>query len=96
MREVYEKYRPSGMEIISFSLDNTEEDWQKSMTAHNYPGINVSDLVGFSSQLFLHYAVNAFPFFVVFDRDKKIALVTSGEEEVALLETKVKELLARK
>jgi thiol-disulfide isomerase/thioredoxin len=92
LRKVYEKYKPNGLEIVSISLDNKEEDWQKSVAAHHYPGINVSDLVGFNSPLAMHYAVTAFPFFVVFDRTKKIAMVTFGADEVPLIEGKVQEL----
>jgi cytochrome oxidase Cu insertion factor (SCO1/SenC/PrrC family) len=96
LNKVYEKYKLSGLEIISFSLDKTDDDWQKSIASHKYPGINVSDLVGFNSPLFLHYNVSAFPFFIVFNKEKKIAMITFGEDEVALVENKVQELLAGK
>lgn len=96
LAEVYEKYKQQGLELISFSCDNTDEDWRGSVQKHHYPGINVSDLTGFNSPVFLHYSVNAFPFFVVFDKSKHISIMTSGAEEVPLLEEKVRELLARK
>jgi hypothetical protein len=76
---VYKKYKAAGVEMISFSFDENNEDWNKSVVAHKYPGINVSDLAGFNSPLFLHYAVNAFPFFAVFDRNKKLAFIANGD-----------------
>jgi peroxiredoxin len=94
--DLYDKYKSKGLDVISFSLDTKEEEWIKQSQRNRIPGINVSDLVGFSSQQFLHYGVTAFPFFVVFDRNKKLSMVTFGEDEVPLIESKIKELLDRK
>jgi cytochrome oxidase Cu insertion factor (SCO1/SenC/PrrC family) len=96
LRSVYDKYKSKGLEVISFSLDNTQEEWAKSSATFKPVGIDVSDLIGFSSPLFLHYSVSAFPFFVIFDREKKISMVTFGEDEVPLIESKIKELLNTK
>ena len=93
--DVYAKYKSQGLDVISFALDTKEEEWIKSSAQYKIPGINVCDMVGFSGQQFLHYGVSAFPFFVVFDRNKKISMITFGDE-VPLIETKVKELLGIK
>jgi len=96
LTELYNKYRSKGLEVISFSVDNNEEDWKKSTLAYKPAGTNVSDLVGFNSPLMLHYAVSSFPFFVVFDRSKKISMITFGNDEVPLVERKVEELIGVK
>ena len=93
LREVYEKYKAQGMEVLTFSFDEKEADWLRAMQTYHPPGIGLADLVGFSSPTFLHYAVNAFPEFIVFGRDQKVALITGGADEVPLVERKVKELL---
>jgi thiol-disulfide isomerase/thioredoxin len=93
---LYDKYKSQGLDVISFSLDTREEEWIKQSQVNKIPGINVSDLVGFSSQQFLHYGVTAFPFFVVFDKNKRISMITFGGDEVPLVESKVKELLGMK
>lgn len=96
LSDLYEKYKSKGLTVISFGLIDKKEDWVKASSDYKIPGINVSDVVGFSSPQMLHYGVSAFPFFVVFDRNKKISMITFGEDEVPLIESKVKELLVEK
>ena len=96
LNEVYKKYRSQGLDVISFALNSKEEEWKKSSLAYQIPGVNVSDLTGFSGRLFLHYGVSAFPFFVVFDKNKRVSMITFGDDEVPLVESKVRELLGLK
>ena len=93
LSELYKKYASKGLEFVSFSFDSDAETWRKSELVYHIPGISVSDLIGFSSPVFLHYGVSAFPFFVVFDKNKKLRMVTFGEDEISLIESKVSEIL---
>jgi len=92
LRAMYQQYRSKQFEIISFSIDE-EDEWKKASEKLKYPWINVSDQGGKFGILPNHYGVDRFPFFVVFDTNKKISLITFGEDEVPLVEAKVKELL---
>ena len=96
LNEVYKKYRSQGLDVISFALDSKQDEWRKSSLGYQIPGINVSDLTGFSGRLFLHYGDSAFPFFVVFDKNKRVSMITFGDDEVPLVESKVRELLGLK
>ncbi|MCW3126992.1 MAG: thiol:disulfide interchange protein TlpA like family, partial [Bacteroidetes bacterium] len=90
LTHLYDLYKKAGMELISIATDEDSAVWHKTCRQYSFPGINVSELKGFRSPLASHYAVNMFPSFVVFDRQKKISLLTYGEE-VPLIESKVKE-----
>ncbi len=92
LRAMYEQYKSKQFEIISFSIDD-EEEWKKASEKLKYPWINVSDQGGKFGILPNHYGVDRFPFFVVFDVNKKISLITFGEDEVPLIESRVKDLL---
>jgi thiol-disulfide isomerase/thioredoxin len=93
LTELYKKYASKGLEVLSISFDSDDETWRRSELTYHIPGISISDLIGFSSPVFLHYGVSAFPFFVVFDKNKKLRMVTFGEDEIPLIENKVKEML---
>jgi len=93
LKELYQKYKSSGLEILSFSLDSKQENWKKDIQKFDPPGINVSDLIGFNSPFFFHYAVSAFPTFIIFDTEKKIRLITSGNDEIGLLDASLNVLL---
>ena len=93
LNQIYVKYHHLGLELINFSLDKELNIWKKSITDLNPKGINVSDLMGSNSPQVLHYGVSAFPFFVIFDKERKINTVTFGSEEVPLVESKIKEIL---
>ena len=96
LNALYNKYKVNGLDVISFSFDDKENDWRKACETFKPAGVSVSDLVGFNSPLMFHYGVSAFPFFVVFDKDKKISLITYGADEMPLVEDKVSELVGKK
>ncbi|HET7898187.1 MAG TPA: TlpA disulfide reductase family protein, partial [Flavisolibacter sp.] len=45
-KEIYEKYHPYGLEVISFSLDSEKEAWKKAIEKDGLVWNNASDLVG--------------------------------------------------
>jgi hypothetical protein len=90
--KMYEKHKSKGLELITLSLENDTLLWYNSVEKH-CSGYTVTELVGFNSPLFLHYNVSAFPFFIVFNREKKISLITFGSNEIPLLETEISKML---
>jgi thiol-disulfide isomerase/thioredoxin len=90
---LYAQYHSQGLQLLSFSADADLSTWQKGSSAFHIPGQNISDLEGFNSPLFLHYAISAFPTFIVFDRHRKLELITTGEDEAPLLKTTIQRLI---
>ena len=91
LRLLYQRYKSNAFEIISFSVDDDVE-WKKGSEKANYPWINVADGTGMHGILPSHYNVDRYPFFVIFDQEKKTKLITFGDE-YPLIELKIKELL---
>ena len=88
---MYERYKSKGFEIVSVSIDD-EAEWEKASLSLHYPWINIRDLEGQYGLLPNHYNVDAYPSFILFDKERKIKLITDGDE-LALIEGRVKELL---
>ena len=93
LKELYNKYRAEGLEIISVSIDN-ESECIKSSLERNYPWISIRAPEGEYDVLPNHYNVTAYPSFVLFDKNKKINMLTWGDE-MLLIEAKIKELLLK-
>jgi peroxiredoxin len=91
LKSFYKKYHTQGLEIISYAHDDSAI-WHKTSLERNYPWINLSDPAGDYGLLPLHYHVDRFPYFVLFDKYQKISLITFGNE-LPLLEEHVQKLL---
>lgn len=61
LKEVYELYHPYGFEIVSISMDNDKEKWQKEMENQQMPWLQVSDLKGFTGEFSKIYNFNSIP-----------------------------------
>ena len=44
LKELYSSYTDNGFEIVSISLDSTQEDWVEASEEHNLPWIDVGDI----------------------------------------------------
>jgi thiol-disulfide isomerase/thioredoxin len=50
-----------GLQLISFSLDDNENQWHKAINELKIPWINISDLNGLASEVGLAYGISAVP-----------------------------------
>ncbi len=69
---MYKKYHEKGLEIVGISLDENKVDWIKAIEKDNVPWIEISDLKGFKSTLATKYKINAIPFWILIDKNRKI------------------------
>lgn len=74
--KMYEKYAGRGFEIVSVSLDNNTDAWQKAINQDKInTWINVSDLKGWQSDLVKNYYLYYIPFRFMLDGNRKILKV---------------------
>lgn len=72
LKNLYEKYRDEGLEIISVSLDNKKERWTKAIKEDGLPWIHLSDLRGWDCAAAKLYGVRAIPHLIVLDKNNRI------------------------
>jgi thiol-disulfide isomerase/thioredoxin len=78
--EIQEKYANKGVEVIFFNLDENKALWKENSTKFGIKDINISDGQGFYGKTPLSLGVSATPYFFLLDKEKKIQLVTFGDE----------------
>jgi len=59
--ELYSKYHPKGLEILSVSLDNERDAWIKAIEADSMTWLNVSDLDKWECKPARMYGISAIP-----------------------------------
>lgn len=62
LKQLYQQWAASGLEIISVSLDENRTDWIQALRKDGLTWINVSDLSGFASPVATTFGVQAIPF----------------------------------
>ncbi len=72
LSSTYKKYREKGLEIVGVSLDDNRVEWIKAIEKDNVAWIEISDLKGFKSALAIKYKINAVPYWILIDKDRKI------------------------
>ena len=76
LKEIYEKYKDKGLNIIGISLDTRKTEWQRGLERIDVPWDNLSDLKGMhSSELAEAYAVEHLPYALLLDRTGKVVEV---------------------
>jgi len=58
---VYNKYKDSGFNIVSVSLDKSKASWQKAVTDDGLPWIHINDLKGDENKAKIIYGVSGIP-----------------------------------
>ena len=80
LKRIYSLYHDKGLEIISVSLDNVKERWEKAVSQDGLPWINVSSLKGWKCDVARTYDVKAVPAIFILDaEDHIIATNIRGE-----------------
>lgn len=72
LKEVYDTYKKQGFEILSVSLDDKADLWEKAFQSHALPWIDGSNLLGWEDPVAEKYAVRGIPHQVLIGRDGKI------------------------
>lgn len=72
LKELYEKYKPLGLEIYAVSCDKNKKDWQGVIEEEQLPWINVSDLKGLKNTPFLIYDIRMLPSCLFIGKDGEI------------------------
>lgn len=89
LKQLYSTYHPKGLEIVSFSMDNSHTNWLKASEKEGMSWPNVSDLLADKSPVIKSYPVNGIPANVIIDQQGKIVASNLLGEE---LEEKIKTL----
>ncbi|HEX7904271.1 MAG TPA: TlpA family protein disulfide reductase [Chitinophagaceae bacterium] len=71
-KEVYEKYKNTGFEIIAIFLDEDESKWGNFIKTGKFKWINISDLKGWANEAALIYCVATIPDNFLIDGQGKI------------------------
>lgn len=89
--EIYKKYHPEGLEIISISKDTNKENWQRAIEEDQLRWTQLSSLKGWQGEAFKTYGVHATPSnFLINSEGVIIARNLRGDD----LEEKIEDELA--
>jgi thiol-disulfide isomerase/thioredoxin len=69
---VYQKYKDQGFDILSVSLDRTEQAWKQAIVQDNMDWHHVSDLKFWQSEAAKDYRVTSIPATFLLDREGRI------------------------
>lgn len=91
--QIYKRFRPKGLEIISVSLDNNKQNWLTAIGQDGCEWKNVSDLKGEHSEIAAEYCVKGIPCTFILDEENRIIAKNLRGKE---LEKFVESLLKKK
>ncbi|MBN8860340.1 MAG: AhpC/TSA family protein [Sphingobacteriales bacterium] len=84
--KAYDTYKSKGFDILSVSLDDKKENWEKAIAQDKLAWTHVSDLKGWKSEAAALYGVKAIPMNYLLDKDGKIiAKSLRGEDLIKKL-----------
>ncbi|MDD6009011.1 MAG: thioredoxin family protein, partial [Prevotellaceae bacterium] len=69
LKEVYAKYKKQGLEVVSVSIDEKADAWEKAYKELALPWIDVCNHIGWKDELVQKYAIRGIPHQVVIDSD---------------------------
>lgn len=81
LKEIYEKYRDSGLDVFAMNVETDPDKWEKSVERYGASWINVNDIYnrsGFREK----YDVYGIPLIYLLDRDKKIIAKKITAEQI--------------
>ena len=61
MKEAYKSFHSKGFEIVSFTLDDSKENWEDASEEESLPWLNIGDLKAFDSPIVKMYGVQGVP-----------------------------------
>jgi thiol-disulfide isomerase/thioredoxin len=72
LKDVYNKYKAKGLDVISISLDDKKNAWLNAIARVDVPWVHLSDLQGSRSQLTEAYSILGIPYAILLDREGTI------------------------
>ena len=91
LKEVYEKYHPEGVELLSVSIDKKEGDWHKALAEEEMAWTQVlAPKAG--KQTMKDYQFSGIPFIIILDKDGKIVAKQLRGKKI---DEKLEELLTK-
>ncbi|HXH98690.1 MAG TPA: thioredoxin-like domain-containing protein [Sphingobacteriaceae bacterium] len=80
LKSLYEKYRPNGLEIVYFNLDDNVQKWKNHIVRNNLTWINVSEQTKFEkSEIAKKFHVQSLPLYILVD---KKGTITYNADEI--------------
>ena len=87
----YNSLDTSKIAFISVSLDDDKSKWKRSVTTNKIIWTNLWTENNLYCELCLNYNLTAMPYFVIFNKEKKITFYNEGED-IELLKSKLQEI----
>ena len=84
-KQVYQKYKGKGFEMVSVSNNSNWKDWFKAMDQEKMPWIQVCDefpVKNMPSRVGTLYQAPSLPCYVLLDKSGKILVHTINEKEI--------------
>ena len=72
LKSIYEKYHEKGLEILSVSLDNKKEAWEKAVKDNDMPWLHASSLKAWKCPVVAQYHLVGIPAMFMLDKEGKI------------------------
>lgn len=91
VKEVYNTYKDKGFGVVSYSIDDKKENWEKAYKEENLPWPDGSNLQGKDDVLITKYAIRGIPCKILVDR--KGIIIGRRFNEAGSLEAAIEEYL---
>lgn len=85
LKEIYEKYKSKGFEILAVSVDTDKQDWLKGIKTFDAQWVNVSDLKGWRSPVSEDFRVSSTPVMFLVNQDREIVAKPENKSELEKL-----------
>jgi thiol-disulfide isomerase/thioredoxin len=82
IKEIYEKFRGKGLEVLAISIDKERTAWQEAISKRQYRWINYSELTGWEGKAAKEYGVWSTPRMYLLDRNKRIIAKPASVKEL--------------
>jgi alkyl hydroperoxide reductase subunit AhpC len=69
VKELYQKYKEKGFEILGVSLDRGKEAWVGAIMKDQLPWIHVGDMKGWQNEAANMYSVSSIPHTMLLDKN---------------------------
>lgn len=89
---LYNSIDTTKIEFISIALDQENNQWKKAIATNKIKWPSVWTKNGLSCELCLYYNVYSMPFFILFDKEKKIVLIKDGANELQSIKLSFSEI----
>ncbi len=72
LKQLYERYRKEGLEIVGVSLDHDGDKWEEAIQKDGLPWIHVSDLKGWQNSVSSTLGISSIPTAILLDKEGRI------------------------